>query len=166
MSASTREVFVETGYWMASGGTEDFDRFVGEVADRDDRTLVHVSAGGGLLAVTTATEWADVHLTARVHDTEPALDTAPWDAVDEVSILVDPPTEDDERDSSLGIMAGPVPEDAPEPLPVPCPTGEPAWWRLRLHARVGDTGTEEHLLLLWPADRRPTVHHRTGGQDR
>ncbi|WP_331735631.1 hypothetical protein [Streptomyces sp. NBC_00057] len=150
ISSSTRRFLVETGYWMASGGDEDFDRFVGDAFAGTDSALIDVSKGGGLMAVATSTQWSDIEVTATVHDSEPPREAEPWDAVSDVTIVVDPPGPEDDE-SCIGIMAGPVPEEEPDPIFLPCPSGRPARWHLRIHARVPDSGTEEHLLVLWPA---------------
>ncbi|MEU8543087.1 hypothetical protein AB0C52_24405 [Streptomyces sp. NPDC048717] len=150
ISTSTRHFLVETGYWMASGGDEDFERFVGDAFAGTDSALIDVSKGGGLMAVATSTQWSEIEVTATIYDSEPSPEAKPWDAVSDVTILVDPPGPEDEE-SCIGIMAGPVPEDEPDPIFLPCPTSRHARWHLRIHARVPDSGVEEHLLVFWPA---------------
>ncbi|MGV9248764.1 hypothetical protein [Streptomyces sp. NPDC003710] len=122
ISSSTRRFLVETGYWMASGGDEDFDRFVGDAFASTDSALIDVAKGGGLMAVATSTQWSEIEVTATVHDSEPPREAEPWDSVSDVTLLVDPPGPEDEE-SCIGIMAGPVPEEEPDPIFPRCPSG-------------------------------------------
>ncbi|WHM40950.1 hypothetical protein [Streptomyces sp. BPTC-684] len=162
---STRSLFVSSGYWMATGGPEDFERFTDEAFSAPEwNGVIRPSAEGGMVAVATQTQWDELHLSVYLYEAPPSLDTDGWDTVVDISILAHPSPEPGDDGHPVAYLAflddGSPAEEAPDPIVLPAPGGAPAWWRLRFQARTLDGMPEEHCFQLWPAERQSEAQHK------
>ncbi|MER5338695.1 hypothetical protein [Micromonospora sp. NPDC002717] len=145
--------------------TVDADHSQYLVADHDaDISREFTTGGTGLIGprgdtalVCTGTAYGPVRLTVEAHDVPPALDPESWDEVVDVSFELP-----SARLTIRTLMAGPA-------ATFDIASGSGAYW-LRLQARgrddarndpkgENDEPIEEHLILVWPADRIPDVPH-------
>ncbi len=124
--------------------------------------LVGVSAG--LAIVITGTQFGNVEVTVQAGESDPGLDTAPWDDVTEISLSGGP--------GSLGVSVTSGGQ-GPYELQYLTPPGAGSY-RVRVHARGRDAGAardvvngrpvEEHLIQIWPAPPAPETIHKTTDQ--
>jgi hypothetical protein len=145
-----------------------------EIGDWDpDREFVLIDPGGasglvgvapGRAVVITGTQFGNVAIGVQAGESDPGLDTGPWDEVVEVSVVSGP------GGQGLCVSSG---GDGPEEFGQMTPPGAGSY-RVRVHARGRDTGAaldvvedepvEEHLVQIWPAAAAPEVIHKAADE--
>jgi hypothetical protein len=135
-----------------------------------DREFVPIDPGGasglvgiapGVAVVITGTQFGNVSIGVQAGESDPGLDTGPWDEVVEVSVVSGP------GGHGLCLTSG---GDGPDEFGQMTPPGAGSY-RVRVHARGRDIGAdldvvedepvEEHLVQIWPAAAAPEVIHKT-----
>ncbi|WP_091550383.1 hypothetical protein [Micromonospora pattaloongensis] len=126
-----------------------------------DRSNGLIDTQPGLAVIFTGILGGNVRLAVQARPAAPAVDTAEWDEV--VDVTLDAPT------GAVRVRA--VDSDDPDGLPVLTPAG-PGPYRVRVHARGRDTAVDEvqpqpvedYLIAMWPEAPAPvTVHKQTDG---
>ena len=120
-----------------------------------------VGVSPGVAVVITGTQFGNVAIGVQAGESDPGLDTGPWDEVVEVSVASGP------GGQGLCVTSG---GDGPEEFLQLTPPGAGSY-RVRVHARGRDAGAdldvvedepvEEHLLQIWPAPPTPEIIHKT-----
>lgn len=138
---------IEDGqYWISGNALDDEFSLPGPGGDNG---LVGVVPG--LAVVVTGTQFGNVTISVQAGESDPGLDTGPWDEVTEISLT----------GQGLGITSGGQGPDEFQNLTPPGTSGH----RVRVHARGRDAGAaqdvvdgapvEEHLIQIWPAAPAP-----------
>ncbi|MGW5481799.1 hypothetical protein [Streptomyces sp. NPDC004008] len=159
----TLTLFVESGYRLYSG--DDSQILDADLPDPAHGTpLIDILPDHTYALVSCATQWADITLTYQILDQAPPVDTDGWNEVHDVSLLLQPP-EDEEMLTGLA-LEGTSSGESVEAIPLNCHNNAPTWWRMRLHTKNQDTehATESHLLTFWPAPQTPPVVHKTASK--
>jgi hypothetical protein len=122
-----------------------------------------VGVSPGVAVVVTGTQFGYVLMGVQAGESDPGLDTGPWDEVVEVSVVSGP------GGQGLCVTSG-GDGDGPEEFLQLTPRGAGSY-RVRVHARGRDTGAdldvvedepvEEHLVQSWPAAPAPEIIHKT-----
>jgi hypothetical protein len=120
-----------------------------------------VGVSPGLAIVITGTQFGNISVTVQAGDSDPGLDTGPWEEVTEVSLTSGP------GGQGLSVTSD---GQGPYEFQYLTPPGAGAY-RVRVHARGRDAGAaedvvpgrpvEEHLLQIWPALPAPETIYKT-----
>jgi hypothetical protein len=151
---------IEDGqYWVADN---DWGREFVLPAPGGSSGLVGISPG--LAVVITGTQFGNVEVTVQAGESDPGLDTGPWDDVTEVSLTSGPGAQ------GISVTSG---GQGPYELQYLTPPGEGSY-RVRVHARGRDAGAardvvngkpvEKHLIQIWSAPPAAETIHKTTDQ--
>ncbi len=152
---STRLNVMDGQYWIS-----DSDPHAEFVLPDPGGASGLVGISPGLAIVITGTQFGDVSLTVQACDSDPGLDSGPWDEVVEVSVI------SGAGGQGLGILSD---GQGPGELQDLTPPGAGSY-RIRVHAQGRDAGAgedvvdgrpvEEHLVQIWAAPAAAEIIHK------